>query len=109
MNRRGFLRTLGIGAASAGALAVSKTLITPEDEEFGRIARRFWSGWSTSASHQVHLSQPIRDTMTWWLETIDGPVGPFRCGDSVRLDRVRLELTRGSDGVIQRVTMLPAT
>ncbi len=41
MNRRNFLKALGIGAA---ALAVPKLLVTPEDEEFQQVARRYWQG-----------------------------------------------------------------
>lgn len=43
MNRRNFLKALGIGAA---VIAVPKLLITPGDEEFQQVARRYWPGWS---------------------------------------------------------------
>lgn len=43
MDRRGFLKLLGIGA---GVAVVAPTLlITPEDEEWEET-RRYWQGWS---------------------------------------------------------------
>lgn len=64
MNRRNFLKALGIGAA---ALVVPKLLVTPEDEEFQQVARRYWQG--------------------------TGPLGPSPYGYGERIDNWRIEFT----------------
>lgn len=45
MNRRGFLKLLGIGAGAAVISAALPDILTPDDEAWEPV-RRYWQGWS---------------------------------------------------------------
>ena len=74
MDRRDFLKLLGVGAAS---VLVAPKLLLPDDFLPDEPMRRFWTGWGSgirrsAASHTILLPQGRLCGLGVWSEDING-------------------------------------